>query len=305
MVLSVTKLNTLALALLLSISPLALASPASDSVSPCTGMLKDQQKFANCTVSTFDSNEDDFDACVEVRRDGQLRYSKHGMGKLVIGNDFNKNAGTNVSQVPDIPIGTDITGLGKPNVIFVEWSGGAHCCFTFHVLELGETVREVATVDAEDSDYAHFEDLKHDGTFEFTGWDWTFQYWHTSFASSPAPQIILRFNGTAYELAPDLMRKPAPSAQELSRIESKVLASDWENGYPPPLLWATMLNLIYTGHPELAWKLVPGSWKPGNMPQDKFLQEFCGRLAASPYFAKLRSTIKDAPCEFDPKYGID
>ena len=121
---------------------------------------------------------------------------------------------------------------------------------------------------------------------------------------SPAPRIILRFNGTDYELAPDFMRQAPPSEKELNKTEAEVRNGDWTDGYPPPLLWGTMLDLIYTGHSDLAWKFVDAAWVP-KTGKDKFREDFCGRLATSPYFSKLRPTIQRAPCTFNQKLRND
>jgi hypothetical protein len=263
--------------------------------------LEDEQKFADFIIRTY--SHDDFDDCIQILRDNRVVFSRHAVGKLVIGNDINKDSGHEVYLPPKIPIGTDITGRGKPNVILGEWSGGAHCCFAFHVLELGDHPRDIAIVDAGDSDYAHFEDLNHDGVYEFVGWDFTFAYWHAGFLQSPAPRIVLRFNGTRYELAPDLMRQTPTSKGQLNLTETKVRDSEWEGGYPPPLLWETMLDLIYTGHADLAWSFVEAAWSPERSGRTKFLQDFCAKLATSPYFPKLRPTIPTAPCKLDPNGG--
>jgi hypothetical protein len=191
------------------------------------------------------------------------------------------------SKIPIIPIGTDLTGYGKPDVILNEWSGGAHCCYQFHVLELGNTVRQITTIDAEDSDYAHFEDLDHKGIYEFLGWDFTFSYWHTSFEGSPAPKIILRFNGKNYALAPSRMAKPLPSRDTLVQTQTQIRSAEWENNFPPPLLWETMLNLIYTGHSVTARQILDDVWLPGHISKNEFIAEFCDRLSASPYARQL------------------
>jgi hypothetical protein len=275
---------------------------ASTSISACPHprTLDAEQNFEHFAIRIY-HGKDQFDSCVEVANNGAVVFSKHENGQLAIGNGVQAE-GTEQSRQPTIALGTDITGNGKPNVILTQWSGGAHCCLTFHVLELGKSVREIASVEAMDSDYAHFEDINHDGIFEFVGWDFTFRYWHTSFADSPAPRIILKWNGEVYEPALNLMREPAPSAENLGQIAEQVRTGDWLDDYPPPLLWKTMLQLIYTGHPDIAWKLTGESWKSGPLSQQVFLRDFCGQLATSLYFGSLQPTLTDAPCKFDPSY---
>lgn len=261
--------------------------------------LDDEQKFADFVVRIYRGGDDDFDGCIVILKSNRLVFSRRVEGKVAIGNDVNKDdQEPGVPHPPLIPIGTDITGLGKPNLILNEWSGGAHCCFTFHIFELDDHPREVASVQAEHSDYAHFEDLNHDGIYEFVGWDFTFAYWHAGFLQSPAPKIVLRFDGTQYELAPNLMKQAPPSAGQLAKTEAEVRRDAWDDKFPPPLLWGTMLDLIYTGHSNLARPFADAAWLPGNIGEPRFLREFCHQLSSSPYFAQLRRTIQSAPCTF-------
>lgn len=166
----------------------------------------------------------------------------------------------------------------------------------------GEPVREVAVIHVQDSDDSYFLDLDHNGRYDVSAQDYTFAYWHASFGDSPAPKIVLRFNGSDYELALDLMRKPVPSKDELKKVVLAIRAG-WKSEFPEPLLWKTMLDLIYTGHSDLAWKVVSQAWGSSRGLPRKFLEGFCDQLANSPYFGQLRPTLADAPCDFDPRYG--
>ena len=90
--------------------------------------------------------------CVEVRNGGKLIYSKSDASACYIGNNIEGGPG-----IPDIKLGIDVTGSGSPEMIIGHWTGGAHCCFGFTVLELGKELRVVAELDAKDSGGAHFE----------------------------------------------------------------------------------------------------------------------------------------------------
>lgn len=281
-------------------------SPAAQEHCPSSRTLQEKETFGIFEVQVY--RGENLDGCVRVLRNGRRVFSKHTEWKFVIGNDINKESGNEVLDkgvfhAPRIAPGTDITGRGKPDLILAEWSGGAHCCFSFHVIELGDVVREIATVKADDSDYAHFEDVNQDGIYEFIGYDYAFAYWRAGFMQSPAPQVILRFDGKSYELAPDLMRKPVPSSSVLSKQREAVRKSEWEEESPPTQLWATMLDLIYTGNSDVAWKFFSETWPSKRAGSKAFLRSFCGQLATSRYFAQLRPTIKNAPCTFNLKYA--
>ncbi len=295
----VGKLGLSAIVVLAMVS----AAFAQGTVRHCSGLVTETQKYASFQVTTYRSDS----ACLEIRQNGKLVYSQSGDDamELVIGNDraLGSEEENGDHHAPAIPIGTDITGLGVPNLIVNKWSGGAHCCFSFEVIELGPRVRLVARINAEHSDYAHFQDIDHDGKYEFVGFDYAFAYWHTGFSQSPEPKIVLRFDGKKYVLAPDLMRKPAPSAAELRKTAKEIRDGDWQHDYPPPELWGTMLDLIYTGNPDAAWKFASQAWVPGHVSKQKFLRDFCDQLARSQYFAQIKLTITNAPCEFNPRSG--
>jgi hypothetical protein len=287
----------------LAVSQASKSGPGYDPPCPQQRKLEDEQKFKDFVVRTYRGER--AGGCFQILRAGTVVFSKNAGERVVIGNDINIRAATDTKHAPAIPIGTDITGSGSPELLLVDWGGGAHCCFTFHIIELGDRVRETAKIDAGDSDYAHFEDVNQDGKYEFVGWDFTFNYWHASFAESPAPRIVLQFNGKTHELAPELMRQPAPSSGDLESKSVDVRKMEWADRFPPPLLWRTMLDLIYTGHSDLAWQFATASWKPENIAKQAFLDEFCGQLAGSPYFDQLRPTIQNAPCILEPKKGVN
>lgn len=200
-----------------------------------------------------------------------------------------------VDEQSAIPLGTSITGRNVPEAVVVEWTGGAHCCFTFHLFEIGDRFRKIAGLYAGNSDISEFQDLDGDGSLEFTTYDWTFQYWKTSFAFSPAPRVVFRFEKDGYVLAPALMRKPAPTAEEFEAKVREVLADDSWKGpelFIPPELWGYMLELIYTGHPEKATEFLKQSWPKDVAGREEFQAEFTAQLESSPNWQALESSFK-------------
>ena len=256
--------------------------------------LEDQAQFEAFVIRSYRSEGGG--GCVQVLRNDSLAFSRQTGGRFFIANGFDEPG---AAPAPAIPVGTDVTGFGKPNVVLSEWTGGGHCCYVFRVLELGKIVREVAAIDVQDAIDSCFVDLDHNGVFALVSRDYTFAYWRASFAESPAPGIILRFNGVGYDLALDLMRKPAPDKEEIDKIVAEVRQSE----YPKPLLWKTMLDLIYTGNADLAWRFLPAAWPSTVTSRGEFLRGFCGQLANSPYFERLDTQLTNAPCVFDPKNG--
>jgi hypothetical protein len=223
----------------------------------------------------------EFGQRISILKNGELLYQVDGW-RLTLG-------GQNEHVAP-FGVGEDVTGAGYLDLIIQDYSGGAHCCFTYYVLELGPSgVRPLATIDAGHG--AAFEDLDDDGLPEFVGRDWTFAYWNESFAGSPAPRVVMKWKNGRYVLAADLMRKPAPSAAELAQDAARVRTSvnDYARDMPPSTLWRQMLDLIYTGHESLAWEFFDSAW-PEDLPgKDKFLADFKRELARSPYWPDVRA----------------
>ncbi len=227
-----------------------------------------------------------------------FRRTLEGMGEFKLGQSADARNG-----IPKIENGTDITGRGRADMVVINWTGGAHCCFSHFVFEVDPTLWLLASIDDGDGDYAHFADLDGNRHYYYVGNDWTFSYWDASFANSPSPAVVLRFvedaKPAAYHLAIDKMQRPAPTPAEWSKAVREASEAFGENsGFGDGIgseLWSNMLNLIYTGHSDLAWKLFDQAWpnqKPG---KEKFLSGFCSQLKSSPYWPDLESTLQDTP----------
>jgi len=194
--------------------------------------------------------------------------------------------------------GNDITGDGNPEIVVSHWSGGAHCCFDYYVFSLGEEFNLIQKFEIDDCSAATFEDLDNDGIFEFIGADFAFAYWHASFANSPAPQVVLKYADGEYKLALDLMAKPLPTLineeviladQELKEHYCSKEYWSWqkEGVCITSDVWDHMLDLIYTGHPDEAWKFLDRVWKGKESTKQWFIYDFKRRLVTSHYANQL------------------
>jgi len=255
----------------------------------------DEVRFGEYLIRTYRWPEPE--GCLQILRRGRVVCSLEST-------DF--KIGGNVESRASIPVGTDVTGTGKPDVVVAEWSGGAHCCFTLHVFELGEKFRTIAQIHAGHSDAATLSDLNHDGFYEFDGNDWTFAYWGTSFNSSPAPRIILKYREGRFRLALDLMKTPNPSSEDFTALVQSVRSSDeWlspatlgecdEDCGVPVALWKNMLDLMYGGHAHLAWRLLDESWPSEKKGKSAFVGQFCKQLHSSHYWPDLKPAVGACP----------
>jgi hypothetical protein len=189
-------------------------------------------------------------------------------------------------------LGNDITERGEPDALIEDYTGGAHCCFVYYVLELGKKFAVLDTLDTRDAG-ARFEDLDHDGRLDVITGDNTFAYWNAPFVSSPAPQVILSFHDGRYRVADHLMRRQAPSADSLQTQAEEVRADTMWGDYTheagpearvPSELWRVMLDLIYTGHADLAWSFLDQAWPKTVAGKERFRAEFRKQLLTSRYY---------------------
>jgi hypothetical protein len=201
-------------------------------------------------------------------------------------------------KIPLVEDGADLTGSGRPDMIVNAWTGGAHCCFTKYVLELEPRLRVIAKVEDGDTDLGHFEQLP-EGSYEYMTWD-IWSYWPMSFAGSANHSVMLHWDGGKLRLDAERMEKPPPTSQEwqtaLDAVD-EVVKDNGDRGQFAGPLWDKVLDLIYTGHSELAWKFLrevnPASMKSPNAS----LEEFCSEMTGSVYWPELKTMLRDVPPE--------
>ena len=198
------------------------------------------------------------------------------------------------------PPGADLTGRGLPDVIVNEFSGGAHCCSTFYIFELGETFRLVDKISAEHGGIT-FEDLDGDGVPEIKMQDWSYAYEFASFGDCYAPEVVLRYKDDHYVIAPDLMTTPALTEEELVAKAAAVkaayrevaedgnvtLSSPATWGAAGGVLWNAMLELVYTGREDQALRLFNLAWPEWAHGKRHALRNFTKAVAHSRYYQQL------------------
>jgi hypothetical protein len=140
------------------------------------------------------------------------------------------------------------------HVIVQDWSGGAHCCFDYHVLHvLGVEVRREGLIRAGDCSL-RVADIDHDGTLELIGCDARFAYaFDLPFAESPLPPLVYTFRDKAY--VADNRRYPQVFryrvARERRRLSEAEQAGDEVNARSATL--GVVLHLLYAGRVTEAW----------------------------------------------------
>ena len=118
--------------------------------------------------------------------------------------------------------------------------------------------------------------------------------------ASPAPAIIFRYRDGGYQLAPDLMKQPAPAKEELKKLAQEIhdlfdqarkkpeeqadmILTRWNQEYPAPQLWSKMLDLIYSGNEGEALMLFEEAWPETYPGKQRALKKFNALVDSSPF----------------------
>lgn len=232
---------------------------------------------------------------MRVYHDGSVVYSLSGDQQYYLG-----QPGDPEYKIPAVPNGADLTGDRRSDMIVTSWSGGAHCCYTHYIFELEPEFRLLAKIYDGDTDLAHFEKIADGRGYYYVTYD-IWSYWPASFASSVTHKVILKWDGNKFHIDLERMHQSAPTPQQWKAALNKVDLGLGNKFYARDSLgvnlWSTVLDLIYTGHSDLAWKFVgevnPDALKGGN----PSLEEFCTLLKADEYWPDLEPTLKDMPEE--------
>jgi len=265
---------------------------------------KDESGSLTIRGYNFHVYQNDEKACLKVFRAGKQVYRTEEAG-----GSFTLGKIGDASSPGGVVPGTDVTGRGHAEVLVSYFSGGAHCCFSLLLFELEPQFTLLENIGLGNSDESVFKrDAQHpeDKRYRLETADETFAYWHTSFAESPLTPVLLEATddgkgGVRFRLATDKMHKPAPTEDQWRRTDLKAAraalqpGTGFENYYAGSDLWRVMLDRIYAGQDEWAWKTVDAAWPAKKAGKEAFLKDFCQTLHLSPYWTDLQPTITHAP----------
>ena len=222
-----------------------------------------------------------------------MRAEKVITGGYSFSDDPNGSDGANPGRSAALMRTTpDKTGDGTPDLAVEYYTGGAHCCYEITFFELGERVRQLPTIGTGNDRMTAIAKRPTGGLrFEFA--EQSFAYWNINFAQSPMPEVIYEFDRSD-KLVPrfELMKKPAPTLAKLKRDAAAMRVTVNLNPYTSPEdnfndwkepFWSEMLDLIYTGHEDLAWQYFDMVWPTKKKGKQKFLADFREQLALSTY----------------------
>ncbi len=267
--------------------PLALLAPAAcargPAVQPAPDATDTRLRHGAYTVEI--QRDDSGGAQAAVIRRGRERVWEGTGFRFTFGEAPGADEADRAALAPAV---RDLTGDGVPELVLSDWSGGAHCCFTYYVFSLGPRLAVLDTIPLEHSDQARFEDRDGDGAHELRTRDWTFAYWNTSFNGSPAPEVVLELGDRGYRLAERFARRPPLSADSVRGQVARV-RGEWEPArrFPPVPLWRTLVEMVYGGNAAQAAPFVACAWQGDDTGREVFLRYFRDRLVESPHFEEL------------------
>ncbi|MGA8012084.1 MAG: hypothetical protein WB949_06640 [Candidatus Acidiferrales bacterium] len=164
--------------------------------------------------------------------------------------------------------GRDINGDGEPDLVFVGYSGGAHCCWTYWIVSLGGRPGLIKKIENERT--AEFKPTGPNGRIEVWTFDGAFDYFDDfSHAETVFPDVVLRIEGhsvrdvsadhrdffdhaisnTRARLTPEVVQKSKSFAVHSSEIRS----------YEGDVL-KIVFAYLYGGRPREAWRALDDYW---------------------------------------------
>lgn len=150
--------------------------------------------------------------------------------------------------------GMDLTGDDVPNLLLEAYSGGAHCCFSYVLLELGDELRELWRIETRDSGIVVV-DLEDDGRRQALFADMSYAYEFCPFAQTPAPPVVIDLaSGPApANLAyPILYERSLPDALQRALVSAASPVGDASSDGHACDVAQLALVLLYMGREDLA-----------------------------------------------------
>lgn len=224
-------------------------------------------------------NPDDFGERVLVRAGGNhvLDHEDHSISL----NGYNHSRETLI----------DLDNDDIKECVIECYSGGAHCCYRVFVaklLAMGPQI--VADIDARNG-LAVKQPIGTGEEWLFDIPDQTFDYWRAPHVESPMAAVYYRLDGGALRVAVGRMDAIMTGSQaDALAKESVVAAGQNEHGDIAPVVWKTMLDMLYAGHEQQAWAFFDRGCVADKDAKEKFRTEFLQMLEKDPWY----QDVKDA-----------
>lgn len=242
-----------------------------------------RKKYGSYTVSIYQSFETYFQKVV-IQKNKKKIYELSEFGTYYyFGNNFD-----DTNEGKDPYSGRDITGNGVPNLVISEWNGGAHCCNSLHIFELGKEFKKVATITGYSSRF-RIVNLDQDKSLEIEFCEGAIDYVFASYAFSPCGRTILKYKSGNYVVSVDLMKRKMIPNQKLRKIKRKIKTefAHRDGDVIPYSLLKVMMDLSYSGHLNSALQVADECWPLKTAGLKEFKDEFVATLQSDTYWSTL------------------
>lgn len=150
-----------------------------------------------------------------------------------------------------------VLGRETEQLVIVQTSGGAHCCYSYRIYDLEPKFRPLFDGEkypiGDGFDELEFTDIDGDGVQEFTQRVMTFDYWEDlSYTASPRPRVVFQYDPRAKRFYPASKQFAAYLLKDVGEDIRKLDPKD------PAQLWVSELDItlryIYAGKEKEGWK---------------------------------------------------
>ena len=183
-----------------------------------------------------------------------------------------------------------ILGGKTKQLVVVQTSGGAHCCFLYRIYDLRPKFRLLFDSEkypiGDGFDELEFKDLDRDGVHEFTQLDMTFDYWEDmAYVSSPQPEVVFQYNPRIKKFLPankkfaDYLLKDV--AKHIKNLDPSDPSQHWVRSFE------ITLRYIFAGKEDRGWKFYDKQFglRPGG--RDRMKTKIKKALKSDPLYRSI------------------
>lgn len=158
--------------------------------------------------------------------------------------------------------GEDVLGDGYPSVILEGFSGGAHCCYTYKIVSLGDRPSSLSPIQNQ-SPFFFFKDPA--GQFRIMTSDGAFGYFDgLCYDCSPFPRVVLKVDRNGFHDVGSQFTEQYDSEIALARAKipeeaiKKFQQADFKDARSVVL--EVVFSYLYSGREDQAWQTLSEMW---------------------------------------------
>jgi hypothetical protein len=180
----------------------------------------------------------------------------------------------------------DLTGDGKQSLIIRTWSGGAHCCYSYDIYSVTDSLKKIWHFDAHDG---HMLTARKNQKSLPTLYieDATFRYWGVCVPIMPV--VALEWNGRTFAPVHSKMihKLDVQDNQKATMSFLKSLKPDQQQEF-----YGLIIKLYYSGNAEAAMRYLK---EAKGESYDSEHTDLVRQLKTSPFYDDVRAINRDQP----------